>query len=933
MQFMQADIDSISKAQENDSLTVFVGSGFSKFSETDTIKFPSWGELIETLKSEINTNETDYLKIAQLYYLEFGEYRLYQKLRESIPLHAAPSDFHIKLFQILQPKYIITTNWDNLLEKTIAENGLIYDIVKTESDLVKSILPNKLIKIHGDFESHNIIFKEDDYLNYSINNPLFDNFLKHILSTTTVLFLGYSYNDSDLKQIIKWIEKNSKISPPRFLLNMKTESSQKKYLENHGIKHLEIKSESIIYNELYEKFFYSVENTINGEPFSQKKDISDIDVVEFFYNKLVGLDELNTLLPEQVTNIFSNCTIKYHYDCFGLEFHSNSLTIDYSDNIRKVYAHFFEILKNEEKTKLFKNKLDYIFSSFLSAGVAFIENNNFTFDITKHFETQRFNQGFIAEKDKFSRFISFSSKMTKTNFDILIFHDKSEDEKLSIFQNLSSEVTKKLMRKQYLSAMICKFNKSVFAYKLSHDTHIKKDLIDKFRKEANYKFTNDLINNRYPSKSKKHLQPLIELLDFKSIYKFHFDSTIDNTTFLKAAKSNKNGGFSFNNKEQRSNDRLIQLLRFCADNDVVLDFYSEFRNLMTSYITGKIEISKVNEIFKFSVYDLFIMIKYLKFKDTLSILLENIIPFAREPEKEGSGENFLHFGENEKIYIRTVFSNLSELFVKHSHSFYSNDISNSFLNFMLILGLIKWNSEELNEFIKRIKNVLLISDIPYDCIKSINYFTIIQYKLYKTNNEVFLELIDTVLEGFVSGKFRIPRYQGIGRNLSYVYHYSIAMNIPYSNKDLVEKAIFSLEKNFQHDKKIQRFFLQEFLLPVYQISNDELKIIFISCFDKLRVDYWEDISNKEELYEEIFSELIFLQYGCKIKDKFLRFLKDWINNKLNKDIYSSLEFLKVGGIERMLEFIRFLLEEKKLKKFSEIYSILQSKKQSFTNET
>ncbi|MFZ7329617.1 hypothetical protein, partial [Avibacterium avium] len=115
MKFIQADIDSIAMAQENDSLTVFIGAGFSKFSETNTIRFPSWGELIETLKSELNTKETDYLKIAQLYFIEFGEFKLYQKLRSFIPLDAKPSDFHIKVFQVLQPKYIITTNWDNLL--------------------------------------------------------------------------------------------------------------------------------------------------------------------------------------------------------------------------------------------------------------------------------------------------------------------------------------------------------------------------------------------------------------------------------------------------------------------------------------------------------------------------------------------------------------------------------------------------------------------------------------------------------------------------------------------------------------------------------------------------------------------------------------------------------------------------------------------------
>ena len=88
---------------------------------------------MEVLKNDLATKETDFLKIAQLYYLQFGEYKLYQKLREFVPLHATPSDLHIELFQTLKPKYVITTNWDNLLEKTINNNGLVYDAIKTEA--------------------------------------------------------------------------------------------------------------------------------------------------------------------------------------------------------------------------------------------------------------------------------------------------------------------------------------------------------------------------------------------------------------------------------------------------------------------------------------------------------------------------------------------------------------------------------------------------------------------------------------------------------------------------------------------------------------------------------------------------------------------------------------------------------------------------------
>ena len=188
MQFNQAHINTIINARNNDNLVVFVGAGVSKFSETNSLNFPFWGDIINVLKKDLDTEESDYLKVAQLYYLQFGEYSLYEKLKSLIPLHASSSEIHERIFE-LNPKYVITTNWDNILENTIEQNGHIYDIIKSDADLVKSILPRKLLKVHGDFSSHNIVFKEDDYLQYSDNFPLVENFLRHILSSYIVSLL------------------------------------------------------------------------------------------------------------------------------------------------------------------------------------------------------------------------------------------------------------------------------------------------------------------------------------------------------------------------------------------------------------------------------------------------------------------------------------------------------------------------------------------------------------------------------------------------------------------------------------------------------------------------------------------------------------------------------------------------------------------------
>ena len=73
-------IQTIISANNDNSLAIFVGAGISKSAETSSVKLPSWNDLIEDLKAELEIeNENDYLKIAQLYYLAFGEFTYYKR--------------------------------------------------------------------------------------------------------------------------------------------------------------------------------------------------------------------------------------------------------------------------------------------------------------------------------------------------------------------------------------------------------------------------------------------------------------------------------------------------------------------------------------------------------------------------------------------------------------------------------------------------------------------------------------------------------------------------------------------------------------------------------------------------------------------------------------------------------------------------------------
>ena len=108
-----------------------------------------------------------------------------------------------KIFD-LHPQHIITTNFDTLLEDSDNSN---FKLIVKNTDLANSKVNNYIIKMHGDFENENIVLKESDYHYYRDNFKLIDNFVRSVFATHTILFLGFSANDPNFKQIYAWISK------------------------------------------------------------------------------------------------------------------------------------------------------------------------------------------------------------------------------------------------------------------------------------------------------------------------------------------------------------------------------------------------------------------------------------------------------------------------------------------------------------------------------------------------------------------------------------------------------------------------------------------------------------------------------------------------------------------------------------------------------
>lgn len=193
----------IRQAQRDDQLVLFVGAGVSINSG-----MPSWRKAIGEIQKHLKINgNLDYLAIPQYYYNLRGKNDYNSLMRKVFKYgeRLSTNELH-KLIMRFNSTSIITTNYDNLLEQAAEENGEIVQVISCDSDLPYRSAGKELIKMHGDFEHDNFVLKEDDYSHYSSNFKLIENYIKSIIGSKVVLFIGYSFSDPDLRQIFSWVK-------------------------------------------------------------------------------------------------------------------------------------------------------------------------------------------------------------------------------------------------------------------------------------------------------------------------------------------------------------------------------------------------------------------------------------------------------------------------------------------------------------------------------------------------------------------------------------------------------------------------------------------------------------------------------------------------------------------------------------------------------
>lgn len=854
MNFESTYIKNIISANNNGSLAIFIGAGISKSSETGLLKLPSWNDLITDLKHELNDiDENDYLKVAQLYYLAFGEYSYYKKLKNYFPDHVSPSKIH-KLILDISPRIILTTNWDCILEKTIEENAYIYDIICSDTDLVKSSLPNKLIKMHGDFKNNNIVFKEDDYINYKFNFPLIENYVKSILSTHTILFIGYSYNDVNLKQILNWIKNHSNVRPPMYLATFKENQTQLKYLENHGISSIILKdSEEVVFGQdEYSNKMYTFLNKIKTQ--DEKRLLnSDNQVIDFVLEKIEPLNDLNGILIEQVQESLSNCGLIFDDDSYPiLEFYQNVLTRDIDEIKRNIYHRFIDILKEVESGNFHPTqnliKIFKILSKARIKGIV-ISHDDLAVSSKEYYPiTAYVDQKYINENEKYYNFDFVDT--SQKNVDLMglfeqsfsYFNFKKYEE---AFRTTEDAVSLCLKERNYTFLFIAMFNRNILLRRLKFSIGVNRE---KYQEIKEYD-----LKERYYKLPKIHrlaTQPIYEFVDFSKIYKYAYTVSEHLKETEDSKRTIESGGVVLNSNIYQFSSKHENIVNFILRNKIMLENHKEYRVINKYFI----EISILRQIQKdytsLSKTEIYSCIKFLEHKEIKQIFND----FYNN--KEQCENKKLTITEEDKNWlVNVVLPNIV------NESLSANDLLNNddshLKNILFILSLIRLSDGEIDSIFKLLKIIIFTGNNSIDTFQSVNLFLGIQYNLYGMiiKEETIVEIIEGIIEKIIYKKYNGYFYHAITSNsFSNLYGYAQESKVILNNTKLISRLLDEVDSYDINDKMS---IFQRFILKLHDLGSDDIK----NTIKNFALNI--DVSSEKDKFNKISFELMLAIYGFK----------------------------------------------------------------------
>lgn len=851
----------IQEAKESGNLAIFVGAGFS-VSENNK-KYKSWSGVTKKLIKELNCNKNlDNLKIAELYKLQFGKAKLKQAVLQSFPKTPDVAGTLHKELVNLNPHYIITTNWDKLIDDAIEKTTNIYDIIVNDNELVKSVNNSKYIKMHGDFEHDNFVYAESDYLNYSANFPLIENFLKSIFSTHVIVLLGYSFNDMDLKQIVSWVKDNSKERLPIYMITTSPkDTAELNYLGKYGIKAFQICNTNNLSKPSFIEFFKLCDK-YNPLNYSH-------DPCAFLVNKLMPLNDYRVILLSQVKDVLTNCCIMYENGLSSaLSFYDKVASFDYDENTRICYRNFLNnALKYNKENNKHKPQIDYIISILKRADIhgicddGMIKNTiNLTFDVN----------GPELYDNYSSRFnFDYKTKKYTNNSEMLdlIFSLYSIEQYEKAFTLTNDLIHKSKKENNFIYTFISYFNYNILIRKLKFEYFKEQQKRDFYRQlqliDIDYEY------NKLPPKFQRQVFPIYSLINFEKLYVLNYKSqdSIEqcNSKINILVKNGRSEKEVFGHKIIHKN-----LVDFIVNNGICFEEYEEYKKVNYKYLL----LSQINQQDKSkwnpNKTELYSSIKYFDFKD-----IQDFFKFYKEGKKQ------IEISEILRIWlIKDVLQNCANNYINKKNTMFSH-LEKYIDNCLYILSLLELTKAEITTIINQICKIVVNVRNQMSIFESIELFFVNQFSLFggkNVNGKPALKVFECLITKLSEDKCNFYEVEALLRyKLINVCNIGIQNSVKFSNDNLLIKLLNKIDGISEQKRKYE--FIERIVMIIYQMSDESCKKIIDKYISAL------DLTQDKDSYEYISFMLSLKHYKFGINDEELR---KSINNHI--DFFSKNEF-------------------------------------------